>query len=294
VALLLADQRMPEMTGIELLRAAARIHPEAKRVLLSPDSDAEAAIQGINEVNLDYYLHKPWTPVEQRLYPVLDELLSDWPANCQAFFEGVRVVGSSWSAQCFETKEFLFRNNVPYQWIEIDRDAAMKTLCVSIAGDPPKLPVVLFPDGSHLVCPSTSELAEKVGIQTRPRLPAYDMVIVGGGPAGLAAAIYGASEGLRTLLIERSAIGGQAGSSPRIENYLGFPAGISGVELARSGHRPGRQVRRTKPAIRSIKCLIEPGREQRRRREEGGSQPGARARRLQPDRTAWFRRTPHA
>jgi thioredoxin reductase (NADPH) len=233
VAVFLIDQQMPDMTGIEFIRAAAKIHPLAKRILLTATADAEAAIQGINEVSLDYYLHKPWTPVEEVLYPVLDRLLADWQATAPAAFEGIRVLGSSWSARCFDVRDFLFKNNIPYQWIEIENDPAMKQLSVSLAGDPPKLPVVLFPDGSQLVCPTLSELAAKVGIQTRPRLRTYEVVIVGGGPAGLAAAVYGASEGLRTLLVEREAIGGQSVLSPRIENYLGFPAGISGVELAR-------------------------------------------------------------
>jgi thioredoxin reductase (NADPH) len=233
VAVFLIDQQMPDMTGIEFIRAAAKIHPLAKRVLVTESADAEAAIQGINEVSLDYYLHKPWTPVEEVLYPVLDRLLADWQATAPAAFEGIRVLGSSWSARCFDVRDFLFKNNIPYQWIEIENDPAMKQLSVSLAGDPPKLPVVLFPDGSQLVCPTISELAAKVGIQTRPRLRTYEVVIVGGGPAGLAAAVYGASEGLRTLLVEREAIGGQSVLSPRIENYLGFPAGISGIELAR-------------------------------------------------------------
>jgi thioredoxin reductase (NADPH) len=221
------------MTGIEFLRAAARIHPAAKRVLLTAEPDAKAAIEGINEINLDYYLRKPWTPAETFLYPILDQLLADWKARAPAAFSGIRVIGASWSSRCFDVKDFLFKNNVPYEWIEIDKDPAMKQLSIAIAGDPPLLPVILFPDGSQLVCPTTRELAAKVGIQTRPRLQTYEVVIVGGGPSGLAAAVYGASEGLRTLLVERLAIGGQAATSPRIENYLGFPAGISGNELAR-------------------------------------------------------------
>jgi thioredoxin reductase (NADPH) len=233
VAVFVVDRQMADMTGIEFIRAAAKIHPLAKRVLLTADADAEVAIQGINEVRLDYYLHKPWTPAEEVLYPALDRLLADWKSKAPAAFEGIRVLGSSWSARCFDVKDFLFKNNIPYQWIEIENDPAMKQLSISVGGDPPKLPVVLFPDGSQLVCPTNSELAAKVGIPTRPRLRTYEVVIVGGGPAGLAAAVYGASEGLRTLLVEREAIGGQAVTSPRIENYLGFPAGISGVELAR-------------------------------------------------------------
>jgi thioredoxin reductase (NADPH) len=232
VALFLVDQRMPGMTGVELLREAKKLHPEARKVLLTAYADTTAAIESINEVGLDHYLMKPWSPPNERLYPVLDELLSEWTAHVRLPFDGLRVVGARWSRQCYATKEFLSRNHIPYQWIDIEQDAAMRELANSLTGDVTKLPVVLFADGSHLVQPTNVELANKVGLRTQADLPFYDLIIIGGGPAGLANAVYGASEGLKTLLIEQSAPGGQAGTSSRIENYLGFPAGISGADLA--------------------------------------------------------------
>jgi thioredoxin reductase (NADPH) len=184
-------------------------------------------------VGLDYYLMKPWDPPDQRLYPVLDDLLSDWTAHVRLPFEGVRVAGGRWSRESYRVKEFLSRNHVPYQWIDIDNDQSMRELVSSLSNSLTRLPVVFFPDGGHLIAPSNVELADKVGLATTAHLPFYDLVIIGGGPAGLANAVYGASEGLKTLLIEQSAPGGQAGMSSRIENYLGFPSGISGAELAR-------------------------------------------------------------
>jgi thioredoxin reductase (NADPH) len=240
VALFLVDERMPGMSGTELLREAIKFHPESRRVLLTAYADTQAAISGINDVGLDHYLLKPWDPPTERLYPVLDDLLSDWSAHVRLPDEGIRVAGARSSPRSYAVKEFLSSNHVPYQWIDVDRDGPTRELIRSF-GDASRLPVVFFPDGSRLVAPTNQELAEKVGMQTRPLLPFYDLAIVGGGPAGLAAAVYAASEGLRTVLIEQSAPGGQAGTSSRIENYLGFPSGISGADLAR---RAATQARR--------------------------------------------------
>jgi thioredoxin reductase (NADPH) len=223
---------MPEMTGTELLREALKLYPDSRRVLLTAYADTQAAIAGINDVGLDHYLLKPWDPPDQLLYPVLDDLLSDWTAHVRLPYEGIRVAGARSSPRSFAVKEFLSSNHVPYQWIDVDDDPPTRELIRSF-GDSTKLPVLLFPDGSHLVAPTNRELAEKIGMQTRASLPFYDLVIVGAGPAGLAAAVYGASEGLRTLLVEHNAPGGQAGTSSQIENYLGFPSGVSGADLAR-------------------------------------------------------------
>ena len=241
IAMFLVDQRMPEMTGVEVLAEARKLFPDARKVLLTAYADTEAAIASINEVGLDHYLLKPWTPPEQRLYPVLDELLSDWTAQVRLPFDGIRIAGARWSPPCYAVREFLSRNQVPYQWIDIDQDAPMRELVGTLSGSLTRLPVVLFTDGSHLIAPTNLELADKVGLPTRANLPFYDLVIIGAGPAGLASAVYGASEGLRTLVIEQSAPGGQAGTSSRIENYLGFPAGVSGADLA---HRATAQARR--------------------------------------------------
>ncbi len=304
VALLLSDQRMPEMTGVELLEQAAPLFPDAKRVLLTAYADTDAAIRAINTAHVDYFLMKPWDPPEERLYPVLDDLLDDWLASYRPAFEGVRVVGHRWSPRAFELRDFLARHHVPYQWLDVESDPEARRLAsvaqpaaegagsaalsagvagvagasvtavpavadtaqagppedtAAAAGDVPaagvtvvasgngaaaaapsagagaagRLPVVFFADGSFLIEPSRAEVAERLGLRTRAESRFYDLVIVGGGPAGLAAAVYGASEGLRTLLVERDAAGGQAGTSSRIENYLGFPSGLSGAELAR-------------------------------------------------------------
>ena len=232
VALLLADQRMPGMTGIAFLTEARKLYPDAVRVLLTAYADTGAAIAAINEVGLHHYLMKPWDPPEEKLYPVLDDLLSGWSRRARPTFEGIRIVGSRWSPQSHTVREFLARNQVPYQWLDIEQDAAARELVAPSGGEPARLPVVLFPDGSQLVAPGTGDLAAKVGLQTRATRPFYDLVIVGGGPAGLANAVYGASEGLKTLLIEQHAPGGQAGSSSFIENYLGFPGGLTGADLA--------------------------------------------------------------
>jgi thioredoxin reductase (NADPH) len=240
VALFLVDERMPEMSGTEFLREALKLFPESRRVLLTAYADTQAAISGINDVGLDHYLLKPWDPPEERLYPVLDDLLSDWTAKVRLPYDGIRVAGARSSPRSFAVKEFLSNNQIPYQWIDVDQDAPTRELIGSF-GDANRLPVLLFPDGSRLVAPSDRELAEKCGMQTRASRPFYDLVIVGAGPAGLAAAVYGASEGLRTLLVEHRAPGGQAGTSSLIENYLGFPSGVSGADLAR---RAATQARR--------------------------------------------------
>ena len=237
VALLLADQRMPQMTGVEFLKRAREVVPDARRVLLTAYADTDAAIRAINGARIDYYLLKPWDPPEEKLYPVLDDLLEDWRASFRPPFEGLRVVGHRWSPRSFEIRDFLARNQVPYQWLDVEADPEAQGL-VEAAADAAgnggvELPLVVFADGTRLAAPSRAALAEKVGLQTQAERPFYDLVIVGGGPAGLAAAVYGASEGLRTLMIEREAPGGQAATSSRIENYLGFPSGLSGADLAR-------------------------------------------------------------
>jgi thioredoxin reductase (NADPH) len=234
VALFLVDQRMPDMTGTEFLREARKLHPDAKRTLLTAYADSEAAIAAINEVGLDHYLMKPWDPPEHRLYPVLDDLLADWSARARVSFEGVRIVGSRWSPQSYDTRDFLSRNQIPYQWIDVDQDASMRQLILSAkGGDLSRLPAVLLPDGTMLTQPSHAELAARVGLQTEPARPFYDLAVIGAGPAGLACALYGASEGLKVILIEQNAPGGQAGTSSMIENYLGFPNGVTGADLAR-------------------------------------------------------------
>jgi thioredoxin reductase (NADPH) len=232
VALFLVDQRMPGISGTDLLAEARKFYPDACKVLLTAYADTEAAIASINVVGLDHYLIKPWTPPEERLYPVLDDLLSKWTTNVPLPYDGIRVAGSRWSRHCYQVKDFLSRNNVPYQWIDIEQDPPTRELVQTISPDLAELPVVLFPDGRHLVCPTPSVLADRVGLKTRATRPFYDLIIVGGGPAGLANAVYGASEGLRVLMIEQNAPGGQAGTSSRIENYLGFPSGITGADLA--------------------------------------------------------------
>ena len=233
VALFLVDQRMPEMSGVEFLEEAIRAYPQAKRVLLTAYADTQAAIDSINEVGLDYYLMKPWHPPEERLYPILDELLEDWKIHVRLPYEGIRVAGTLWSLSSHQVKDFLTRHQIPYQWLDIEKDANARQLVEGISAEVTKLPVVFFPNGKTLVQPGLKELAEKVGLQTRAALPFYDIVVVGSGPAGLASAVYAGSEGYRCLVIERAAPGGQAGSSPKIENYLGFPTGISGDDLTR-------------------------------------------------------------
>ncbi len=288
LALLLVDQRMPQMSGVVFLEQAMNIFPDAKRVLLTAYADTEAAIRSINKAKIDYYLMKPWDPPQEYLYPILDDLLDDWWASFKHPFEGIRIIGLRWSPKSYEVKYFLARNGVPYQWLDLEgdeearrllsyvestsknehsdfsyattittpnnsfsgsdhnktenntnnsgssiRSASSLSYSASVGSASLHLPVVIFPDGSHMEEPSSSELAEKIGLKTRAQMPFYDLIIIGGGPAGLAAAVYGASEGLSTLLIERQAPGGQAGMSSNIENYLGFPSGLTGSNLAR-------------------------------------------------------------
>lgn len=237
VALFLVDQRMPRMSGIEFLEQAIPIFPTAKRVLLTAYADTDAAIAAINEAGINHYLLKPWHPPEENLYPVLDDLLEDWRGNYRPPFEGIRVLGNRWSAASHHIKDFLARNHIPYQWFDIEateEDTEVRRLVESLDADERQnLPLVILSDGRRLSQPTTAEVAEQVGLKTHAAEAFYDLAIVGGGPAGLAAAVYGASEGLRTVMIERTAPGGQAGMSSRIENYLGFPSGLSGADLAR-------------------------------------------------------------
>jgi thioredoxin reductase (NADPH) len=232
-ALFLVDQRMPRMSGVEFLEEAIELFPDAKRVLLTAYADTEAAIQAINEVGLDYYLMKPWDPPEEYLYPVLTDLLDDWQAQFSPPFEGIRVVGHQLSARSHQVKDFLARNLIPFQWLDIEIDEEARHLVELSTSDSSRLPLVLFPDGPPLSQPTNAQIAERIGLRMHPGMPFYDLAIVGAGPAGLAAAVYGASEGLSTLLVESEAPGGQAGTSSRIENYLGFPSGLSGGDLTR-------------------------------------------------------------
>ena len=285
LALLLADQRMPQMSGVSLIEEVMNIFPEAKRVLLTAYADTEAAIRSINKAKIDYYLMKPWDPPEVHLYPILDDLLDDWWALAKPPFEGIKIIGLRWSPKSYDVKHFLARNGIPYQWLDIEANEEAHELISYLESTSKNgstnspstvpaiattvstfsilennktdnnnnnnsslstrskssqshsfslnLPVVIFPDGSYMEEPSNSELAEKIGLKTHAQMPFYDLIIIGGGPAGLAAAVYGASEGIGTLLIERQAPGGQAGMSSNIENYLGFPSGLSGSSLAR-------------------------------------------------------------
>ncbi len=236
VALLLADQRMPHMDGVAFLQEAMRIFPEAKRALLTAYADTNAAISAINQANIHYFFLKPWDPPAERLYPQLDDLLDDWQASYRPAFQGIRVLGTRWSPKSYQLRDFLARNHVPYQWIDVEvaaNDPETKQLLGALGEEAASLPVVLFPDGTKLLESAPADVAEKVGLRTRAQTSFYDLAILGGGPAGLAAAVYGASEGLHTVIVEREAPGGQAGMSSRIENYLGFPSGLSGGDLAR-------------------------------------------------------------
>jgi len=236
VALLLADQRMPQMDGVGFLSEAMDIHPQAKRALLTAYADTNAAIEAINAARVHYYLMKPWDPPEEKLFPALDDLLQDWSAQFHPPYEGIRVLGTRWSSRSYDLREFLARNQVPYQWIDVElaaSDPEVHRLIESLGPEAETLPLILFPDGVRLAEPPVPAVAEKLGLHTRAQTNFYDLAIIGGGPAGLAAAVYGASEGLHTVIIEREAPGGQAGLSSRIENYLGFPSGLSGSDLAR-------------------------------------------------------------
>jgi thioredoxin reductase (NADPH) len=236
VALLLADQRMPRMDGVEFLQQAMVIFPSAKRALLTAYADTNAAISAINQASINFFFLKPWDPPTEHLYPQLDDLLDDWQASYRPTFEGIRVLGTRWSPRSYELRDFLARNRVPYQWTDVElsaNDPETKQLMEALGPEAANLPVVLFPDGTKLLEGVPADVAQKVGLRTRAQTDFYDLAIVGGGPAGLAAAVYGASEGLHTVMIEREAPGGQAGMSSRIENYLGFPTGLSGADLAR-------------------------------------------------------------
>ena len=233
VALFLVDQRMPRMTGVEFLEKAVELFPEAKRDLLTAYADTDAAIRAINEVGLDYYLQKPWDPPEEHLYPILDDQLEEWISGFRPPFEGLRVVGNRWSSDSHRLRDFLARNRVSYRWLDVEGSDEARRILEQLDYGAPKLPVIVFEDGSHLEAPDNREVAAKIGLKTHAERPFYDLIIVGAGPAGLAAAVYGASEGLRTVLIEREVPGGQAGTSSKIENYLGFHSGIAGGELSR-------------------------------------------------------------
>jgi thioredoxin reductase (NADPH) len=242
VALLVADQKMPGLSGTEYLVEARTIVPEAKRVLLTAYADTEAAISAINDVSLDYYLLKPWDPPDEQLYPVVEDLLTTWQAGAALEAGGVRIIGHRFSKDTHDLRDFLARNRVPAHWLDVERDAEARDLLTVAQVAPDRLPVALLEDGAVLEQPSLLELAERLGIAVQPTQDHYDLVIVGGGPAGLAAAVYGGSEGLRTVMVEREAPGGQAGQSSRIENYLGFPAGLSGSDLARRATDQARRL----------------------------------------------------
>jgi len=236
VALMISDQRMPGMTGVDFLERARELYPDARRVLLTAYADTEAAIKAINSAKIHYYLNKPWDPPEEKLYPVVSDLLEDWQAGYRPPFEGLRVIGHRWLLKDHEVRNFLSRNHVPYRWLDVTSNDEAVKLLTDRQLDPERLPVVLLGDGSALVDPQLEELAARVGLSIHATQEFYDLVVVGAGPAGLAAAVYGSSEGLKTLVIEPDAPGGQAGSSSRIENYLGFPSGVTGADLGRRAH----------------------------------------------------------
>ena len=254
VALFLVDQRMPDMTGTEFLAEVVGLHPEARKVLLTAYADTSAAIDSINRIGLDHYLMKPWDPPDQKLYPVLDDLLADWKSHARPPYDGIRIAGANLSPQSYEVRDFLSRNQVPYQWVDIDEDAAMRKLIGDLPEGLERLPVVFFPDGSYVRGPSQTELARKIGLQTEAQRPFYDVIVIGGGPAGLANTVYAASEGMRVVLIEQSGPGGQAGTSSMIENYLGFPHGITGADLAQrataQAKRFGAEILTAQKAVR--------------------------------------------
>lgn len=247
IALFLVDQRMPSMTGVEFLEQAREVFPEAKRALITAYADSKAAMDAINRAKVDYYLLKPWLPAHINLYPVLDDLLEVWQnKSFSTIFEGVQVIGYKSSAKTHKVKDFLARHHVPYLWRDLEKDLSANKLLDNADLNYSKLPLLIFPDGSQLDSPSILDIAEKIGLKTDAAMPFYDLVIIGGGPAGLASAVYGSSEGLRTVLIEKEAPGGQAGTSSRIENYLGFPAGLTGGDLARravaQAHKFGTEI----------------------------------------------------
>lgn len=236
LALILADQRMPSVTGVDVLRASLDVYPDARKTLLTAYADTEAAISAINDVGLDHYIMKPWDPPDVKLYPILDDLLADWRARFRPTYVGIRVVGQEWSRAAFELKAFLAMNQIPYRSLTLGKDEEAQSVMDTASADLSDLPLAVLPEGDTLQNPTVEEMAEAIGLRTHASSPAYDVAIVGAGPAGLAAAVYGASEGLKTLLIEESAPGGQAAQSTLIENYLGFPKGISGADLARRAY----------------------------------------------------------
>jgi thioredoxin reductase (NADPH) len=253
VALFLVDQRMPQMSGIEFLEQAMALFPDAKRVLLTAYADTDVAIRAINKVRLDYYLLKPWHPPELTFYPVLDDLLDAWQATWRGTFKGIRLLDHRWSPQGHQLRDFMARNHIPYQWLDVTSGGSAEELLISLDPATREMPVLIFEDGTVLSRPTIGQIANKVGLITHSTTPFYDLLIVGGGPAGLAAAVYGASEGLKLAIIEREAPGGQAGTSSRIENYLGFPTGVSGAELSRraltQARRFGAEIVLTQSAI---------------------------------------------
>jgi thioredoxin reductase (NADPH) len=260
VALFLVDQRMPQMSGVEFLEQARALAPGAKRVLLTAYADTQAAIDAINKVALDHYLLKPWDPPEEQLYPVVDDLLDDWEASAPALADRIRVVGQRRSRGSHELKDFLTRNQVPFRWLDVDRDPnGEAAILLQAAGGTPELPLVVLEGGDVLEAPTTAMLAERAGVTRRAELPFYDLLIVGGGPAGLAAAVYGASEGLATAMIEREAPGGQAGQSSRIENYLGFPVGLSGADLARRATTQARRFGAELLTVQEVGGIVSSG-----------------------------------
>jgi thioredoxin reductase (NADPH) len=252
VAVLLADHRMPDMTGVEFLEEAMDLFPQARRALLTAYADTDAAIEAINVVDLDHYLVKPWDPPEEKLYPVIDALIDQWLDTDEQPVNRTQVVGHRWSTRSFEVRDFLARNSVPYRWLSSEEPEGRRLLEAAEV-DVTKIPLVVTPEGEDLADPSLGDLAEKVGLSTAPTTDFYDVVIVGGGPAGLGAAVYAASEGLRTVLVERQATGGQAGQSSRIENYLGFPDGVTGAQLTdrarRQAHKFGAEILTTRDVV---------------------------------------------
>ena len=259
VALIVSDHRMPEMTGIDFLERSLPLAPGAKLVLLTAYADTDVAIKAINDIGLDRYLMKPWAPPEERLFPIIDELLDDWERSNVTRFDGIRVVGNRWSAPSYETRMFLARNHVQYQWLELERDAEAQRLHGLFGSPDGQLPLVLLSDGTVLDAPAPAELADALGLHTRAESTLYDLVVIGAGPAGLAAAVYGASEGLHTAVIERDSPGGQAAQSARIENYLGFPNGLSGADLSQRAMMQAQRLGAEMVFARNVDALEQRG-----------------------------------
>src|SRR5438270_6867584 len=270
VAVMLADYRMPQMSGVEFLEQAMDLFPHARRALLTAYADTDAAIQAINVVDVDHYLLKPWEPPEEKLYPVIDAMLKAWRTAPEAAVEDVRIVGHRWSAKSYRARDFLARNAVPYRWYSVDEPEGERLLAAAGAG-PDDVPVIIPPDGEPLLAPTETELAARVGLSVDPSTNFYDLVVVGGGPAGLGAAVYGASEGLRTVLVEREATGGQAGQSSRIENYLGFPDGVSGAQLTDRARRQAAKFGAEVLTTRDVTALDVCGSARRVRFADGSS-----------------------